>query len=49
VGRRLPLPLAAALDWPVLLLAPAGLLQLPQRRLGRHGGWELFGAADAGA
>ena len=48
LGRRLPLPLAAALQWPALLLAPAGLLQLPQRRLGRHGGWELFGAADAG-
>lgn len=49
VGRRLPLSLAAALELPMLLVAPRGLLQLPQRRLGGLGGWELFGAADAGA
>ena len=47
-GRRLPLPLAALLQQAPLLLAPKGLLRLPQRRLlGQQAGWELFGAADA--
>lgn len=49
VGRRLPRQLAASLERASLLLAPRGVLRLPQRRLGQHGGWELFGAADGQA
>lgn len=48
-GRRLPRQLAACLERAPLLLAPRGVLRLPQRRLGQHGGWELFGAADGQA
>ena len=44
-GRHLPLGLGAALRSRALVLAPVGLLQMGGRRLGRHGGWELFAGA----
>ena len=44
-GRRLPLALGKALGSSALILAPFGLLRLAERRLGWHGGWELFAGA----
>lgn len=44
-GKHLPLGLGAALRSSALVLAPVGLVQMKERRLGRHGGWELFAGA----
>ena len=46
-GRRLPLGLATLLRSPALVLAPVGLVRMGERRLGSHGGWELFAGAAA--
>ena len=44
-GKHLRLGLGAALRSSALVLAPVGLVQMKERRLGRHGGWELFAGA----
>ncbi len=41
-GCRLPLHLGPWLRSSALVLAPAGLVWLPERQIGRLGGWELF-------
>jgi len=45
VGRRLPRQLAGPIGRAMRLLAPVGLLRLPQQQVARWGGWELFTAA----
>ena len=47
-GRWLPRVLAERLHSKTLLLAPLGLVRLAERRLGRHGGWELFAGTGNG-
>ncbi len=44
-GKRLPLGLGNVLRSTALVLAPMGLLPMEERRLGRHGGWDLFAGA----
>jgi hypothetical protein len=44
-GKHLPLGLGAALRSSALVLAPVGLVLMGDRRLGSHGGWELFAGA----
>lgn len=41
-GRRLPLGLGPWLSSSAMVLAPVGLVRLPDRQIGRLGGWVLF-------
>jgi hypothetical protein len=46
-GRRLPLRLGPWLSSSALVLAPVGLVRLPDRQIGRLGGWVLFRGLEA--